>query len=242
MKPLLYLSVLALVSGGNYSRSLAAQATPNASLAILERHVENGHIVLTVRNTGKRTITAWGATGFATFDGGGRQVVGVVSDGYETGFRSYPSGQVVVLTPGATVTTQIGTKLRDTTVTDIAVAPSLVVFDDGTAIGDEPNIDLVFAGRRREREAWRLIESIVTRQLATQVEALTTVGLIEGELDALANDEVRSTGAYSNFRRNLSLGVEGASAGRLDLGKRLRQMQQDATLHRAAADRNYQRR
>ncbi len=95
---------------GLQSDILRLQLSPVVSLAIRETQVGDGHIVVTVRNASTRTITAWGIRGRVTFDGGATQHVGMVADGYESGFGGEPGAEAALFVPGATIRHRLGIK------------------------------------------------------------------------------------------------------------------------------------
>ena len=216
--------------------------TAVGSLVIEKALVVDRHLVLAVRNSSPRRITAWGVRGRVTFDGSAEQMVEEVFDGYESGFYLSPDHKPVVFVPGATVTKRLSVRLRDSLVTSAALAPTAVVFGDGTATGQDGVIAFVFAQRARERRACEILETVLTRHVGTVADAFTAATLIERALDDAADDHIRDTRQYRSFRRNLAHAMELASANRVNLGERLRQMQLDIRSRRAIAEANYRRR
>ena len=229
-----------LAVAGSCSLPLAAQEHPTRSLTIEASRVVDGSVVVTLRNIDNRAISAWGVQGVATFKGGGKKSIDMTIDGCVTGFRN-AAGAASMLLPGATYTSRGGGLQLKEPVAALSLTPSIVVFEDGSATGDEAKIESLFLLRARDRRAYRTIELALARQLGAD-DPLASVTAFERALEAGADDESHSSPLYINVRGNLRLAVKAASDRRLDLAARLREMWQEATANRSSADKHYRRR
>jgi diaminopimelate decarboxylase len=104
-------------------------------------------VSVTVRNASEQTITAWGVRGSVTYETGEPEKIEMYTDGFATGFgRAHRTFE-----PGEAVTALCGLVLRDVPVKSINLAPTALVFADGSARGDAGIIQRVFDRRARDR-------------------------------------------------------------------------------------------
>jgi hypothetical protein len=230
--------VLLVVATLFYGGDVAAQSPTSLSFEVAATEVVERHLLITLRNTGTKPITAWGVRGEVTFDGGSTQIISHVSDGYADGFidaRQQGEWTFVQFTPGLMLTGRSGIVLREPVVVSVVLTPHIVVFADSTALGDERVIQMVFATRVRERKAGQLIEDALARYIGTVADPAIAASLIDRDLQGLSDVDVRETRLYRTLRHNLALALKEPNAS-ASLAVRLQALQTRNRSLKAAAD------
>ncbi len=193
-------------------------------------------VAVTVRNIGTDIIEAWGVAGEARYENGVTKPFGVSADAYEAmslpeSLRP-PANRSKRLPSGgtATITTMVST-VPPMQATDAAAYPTFAVFENDTAVGDEPLIQHTFSQRRLSQRVWRLASETLKSALKQGVDldqaAASTVAVLEG-----AGDDVNRSIAFSIIRRTLSSSNP----------NKLQQLQMEIDGRLAAADRHAERR
>lgn len=199
------------------------------------RHKSPG-VHVTVRNSGPRAITAWALAGEVRFADGSTEPIGHSVDTFELGKEKF-------LHPSTTRMTRLGLQLppkNDAAATEVIVSPSMVIFDDATAAGDERMIAYHFDRRERSRRVWQLLEAALGAEPARVADPDEARRAIEQEFEPALSDELRNTGAYHAARVNLRLALEPST--RLDARGVLSELLRMASARRAAGDEHATRR
>lgn len=195
-------------------------------------------VAITVRNTGARTIEAWGVTGEVRYANGITRPLGVSTDTYETALLPEamrpPAGVSKRLPPGgrATITASVP-DVALVAPADAAAFPSFAIFEDDTAVGDEALIEYTFARRRVNQRAWRLADEALTTTLARGLPADQVLAAIVDAMNA-ADNELKNSVAFSILRRSMSSSRPS--------GEILLRLRGEVASRRAAADGHAERR
>lgn len=197
-------------------------------------------IAITVRNGGTQTITAWGVSGIVEFADGTRRPIGATAAGYDTIVRKLTG--TPALSPGVRYVLQLSppTSRIQAPPVKIAVEPNVVVFEDGTVIGDEQEAEYLFRRRALEYQAWHLIGSLLSRVRATEPDPASALKRVAEELDGIESEEVRQSAPFSEVRRFIA-GSFGPKAA-LTPAAALEYLAQDSQRRGAAAKTHSQRR
>jgi hypothetical protein len=176
-----------------------------------------------------------------TYEDGTNERVGMFADGFLTGF---PEGQRYTrraFDPGLTVTRRLGVQLRAASITSISIMPIAVVFDDGTALGDEGIISQIFPNRDRERRAILFLERLIKEELDLGGDLATSLSVIERRLREVRENEVRNSHTYVQLSQNLTP-VPAPDAREKDtLRLTVQRLLDELRLRRALAEKHYSR-
>jgi hypothetical protein len=82
----------------------------------------------------------------------------------------------------------------------------MVVFADGTAIGDEREISRIFEGRRREHDALQQVEKLLADAIQQSGASWKVWLLLDRRLDEPETQPIRDNTAYRQLRQNVTLG------------------------------------
>jgi hypothetical protein len=228
---------------GLFASQMWAQPAPLAGLVVERTAVVDRQISVTVRNTSSQRITAWGVRGQVTYDSGKSETVETYFDGAITGFPDGPVYKARTFDPGTSLTRSCGIVLG-ALVTEISLAPSVVVFEDRTAAGDERIIRNVFDYRARERQAMHAIDKILFGEASSSFrDTSASVARLQSSLAAVADDAtIRDSFAYRSVTQDLSLALRLEPQDETKLQKRLREILEAARARLVKAEEHYKRR
>lgn len=236
--------LLAVGISGLAPVSVSTQPVVARALAVERIDVEDGFLVITIRNTADRAITAWAIRGRIDYtDGTSQQPSESSSDGFISGFPL--QGQPYAFRafePGTTLRRTRRIRTAGRTVSGGAFAPAAVVFDDGTAVGDETILARIFDYRARERRALQVLDALVNAGALTSMDPWLTAITLQRQLEAIEDTEIRQSLSYKGIAHNLSRAVREHAQNPAALRKLLGGVQVDTRGRRALADRHYQRR
>lgn len=182
---------------------------PALPLSITKTWIETGEASPTgtgfprveVLNTGQREILAWGIKWVLKRPDGQR----VGSSGFSTDLASVPpEDRRNSLAPGQTAHQNGGGVVvpADSLFSDMS--PTFVIFDDGTALGDEREIARHFA-RRRERHAfWQKMQTILDDAAANVTEPGAVLSRIRQSMEAETDPKFRGEPYYNEILRRMS--------------------------------------
>jgi hypothetical protein len=179
-----------------------------ARVAAAAREGDPADIVVTVHNTGAQVIEAWGVRGEVRYTNGVTRPIQVSTDTYETPSLPESSRPSVgsskrLLVDGTATLTVSAPMVPLAAAADVTVYPTLAVFEDDTATGDEPSIESIFSLRRRNQRIWQLAsetwKSGLAQGLNLEQAAAATVAAMEA-----GGDEVRRSTGLLNIRTTLA--------------------------------------
>jgi hypothetical protein len=195
-------------------------------------------IYVTVRNTGPRTITAWGVSAEVKYPKGIVAKRGHTNDRFELSPERF-------LRPEGTATTQMGippppaSALMTPIPTDVIAVPTAVIFDDGTALGDEGVITYLFSRRELHRRVWAALERALADSKSSP-DSLITLRAAEVQFESDLDSELRNTASYNEIQRTMATAFEAGGASKAS--EVLQRLRQRAPIGRAAAAAHSQRR
>jgi hypothetical protein len=172
-------------------------------------------VLVTVRNTGSRTVIAWGIRTTANLPDGTSVKSTTFTDSYDAAAR--PSGVSRILVPNGT--SRIRSGLSPAQVSKAVGTPSsqaiVAVFDDDKAIGDESLVERIFERRLLNQRAWQVIEETLVNARARALDAGQAIQSADAELAAIRDEDIRNSAPYAEIRRSLS-GQDSSIAKRID--------------------------
>ena len=186
------------------SAPAAAQSDPLQAMPVWKAEVDNRWVVLTLRNTASETITAWAVRGRVTYEDGSTEGIGVSSDAGLTGYREGGADVPRAFTPGSSITTRFGL-VKDRRVTSLSIVPTLVIFANGMAIGDERAIAFTFESRRREHDALQLVAKLLADVMEKSGARWETLEAIDRRMDDPRTQSIRDSTAFGLVRQNVRL-------------------------------------
>lgn len=144
-------AMLVTLAAVGWAGVLAAQSVGTATLVIESATIVEGQVQVTVKNAGKQTIVAWGVEARVAFADGTSQWLGATTDAYEAAVHKSPHS--ALLPPGGRYTLGLHAQVRNPEgAVGVSAAPTVVVFDDDRATGDERRVDYLFRDRARNQE------------------------------------------------------------------------------------------
>jgi hypothetical protein len=223
----------------------AGQITNVPGLVVDRTSVIGQQVSVTVRNTAKKTITAWGVRGSVTYETGQEDSIEMYADGFANGFPERDGSAARTFDPGRAVTRFCGIELRSIPVKAVSLRPMAVVFADGSSAGDERIIQGVFDYRARERRVLQTLGSLLDSidSSTTDQNVHSAIGAAQSQLIVTGDDaEVRDSASYKNVMDNLALADRLYSRDLVRLRQQFRNVVDDVRKRRAAAEQHYQRR
>ena len=189
---------------------------------------EVGDTYVTLRNTGSRTITAWGIVAEVRFSDGRVERRTHTTDRFELADGRF-------LRPGGTVTTRMNTlrpNAASPTLGDVVTTVTAVIFEDGSSIGDERLVDWLFHRRELHRRVWELLEASLQDETGT-LDRAASFRNVEAAFESKLDSELRNTSAYNLIRHRIGPAFEaGTTAAANQVLMNLRQL---AAVRRATA-------
>lgn len=181
----------------------AQDQRPTLPLVIAELGIETnarrpteGNVVVTVLNTGQRTIFAWGYRFVLMHpDGTTEGRLGISGDAA----AALPEGQQrAAIAPGARGHSPPGGAGVSTTLRVLSGAVSFVIFDDDTALGDEFGIASIFRQRRIRQGFWQKMEAILDDATAHESDPTVVLSLIRQRMETEPDPTFRGFAGWYN--------------------------------------------
>jgi hypothetical protein len=206
---------IALLCSAAISTGVAAQtpAQPPAAIPLTIERVEvsNGHLQVTARNAGARVITAWGMEASVSFVDGTAERYRAFTDGYAAPLRNITD--TARLTAGSGHTLLFPVELRaNKEIAKTAAQPLFVIFDDGTAMGDEPLIARTFQLRAVDMTVWQIVADSVARAQDRGGDPLTILRSVASDLDAIQDPAIHGAPAFQEATQRLASAMRRASS------------------------------
>lgn len=196
-------------------------------------------ISVSVHNAGDKTIVAWGVRSQITFADGKTSGGGVSID--EVEYRGLERRGSRVLPPGGRNTITFGGLPKGRPVTEVRTVTAearFVIFDDDSALGEERMLSWYFDRRAENQRAWPMIDKAFTDAMARSVEPRQAILDADRTLEAITDEGIRTTDAYTSIRRFLMVNLRNAR----DPAALLKNVVDEVRIRRQAADGHYQRR
>jgi hypothetical protein len=124
----------------------------------------------------------------------------------------------------------------------VTAAPTLVVFDDDTATGDETRLDRLFAARAVNEQVRRQLETLLESAVTRSVDPMSALHDAASQLGAIESAEVRRSPPFIEFDRKIASAVSSGQADAASAASRLQQLRQEATSLRRVAEAHARRR
>jgi hypothetical protein len=212
---------------------IGGQRTAPLPLRVEQPRVVNGRATVEIVNVGRRPIVAWGVTAHVTYADGTSRGQEVMTDGFEQSVRNYPNssvlppgGRYVLVLPGAASLTEALT---------VTAAPTLVVFDDDTAAGDEMRIERIFAHRAVNQQVWQQLDTLLESAIERSAGPVSALRDAASQLSAIESVDVRRSAAFDEFDRKIASALRSGQADGVSAAARLQQLRQETALLRSVA-------
>lgn len=236
----LSLLLLTLASVG-WPAMLAAQPMTSVPLVVEKAAIVENQVHVTVKNVGKQTVVAWGVEARVKFADGTSQWLGATTDAYEAPVHKSPYSSL--LRPGGTYTLGLPAQVRNPEdAVDVSAAPTVVVFDDDRAAGDERRVDYLFQDRARNEQVWRRIEAALVAAASRSTEPLSVLENLDAELESVDDKATRESLAFQEMRHKVSKAIRPDQFEKRSVGQRLTELQSEVRSRRAAAEAHAKRR
>jgi hypothetical protein len=194
----------------------------------------NGRAAVELVNVGTRTIVAWGVTAQVKYADGTSRGQEVMTDGFEQSVRKYPNSPVIP--PGGRYVLVFATGVTNLTeAVTVAAAPTLVVLDDDTAIGDERRLESLFNARALNEQVWQQLQTVLESAATRLADPLSALHDAASSLAAIESADVRRSPAFTEFERKIAFALRSGQADAASAGTRLQQLRQEAALLRGVA-------
>jgi uncharacterized protein (TIGR03435 family) len=197
-------------------------------------------ISVSVHNAGDKTIVAWGVRTQVTFaDGKTYNMGGVMTDGVESSglarqdSRALPPDGRFTITAGG-----LPNRRPAEDVQEVTARASFVIFDDDTALGDEPSISFQFEKRAGNQRAWPVIEKVFADAMVQTADPREALLEADKGLEAITDEAIRQSYAYIRLRHDLTVNLRITR----DPAALLTRLVDEIRLRREAADAHFQRR
>ena len=193
---------------------------------------------VTLFNPGPKVVHGWSVQTMATFADGQTSYGGGGSDGHAFPVREDGSGGPIAV--GGRRMFRSGYSMRAGTTgmpVSIGARVTAVIFEDDTAVGDEREIQFLFARRAANQRTWPRVENIVAAAMAEGAEPRAVLERIASALAAITDKEFQATDARaagSTLSMNLKITKDPAAL--------LKQFLADIQQKRAATEAHWQRR
>jgi len=195
-------------------------------------------LTITLFNPGPKVVPAWAVQTMTTFANGYTSYGGVASDGHAYRVREDGRGGPIVV--GGRRITHTGFSSRAGTAdppVSFGARVIAVIFEDDTALGDEREIQFLFARRSANQRTWPRVEKIVAAAMAEGGDPRAVLERIASALEAITDEDFQSTDARS-AGRTLRLNLKHTK----DPAALLQHTLADMREKRAATEAHWQRR
>jgi len=156
---------------------------------------------VTLFNPGPKAVHGWSVQTMATFADGHTSYGGTGSDGHAFPVREDGSGGPIVVGGRRHLRSGYSSRAGATDApVSIGARVTAVIFEDDTAVGDEKEIQWLFARRARNQRTWPLVEAIVTAAIAEGGEPRTVLERIALALEAIRDEDFQGTDAWAEGR------------------------------------------
>ena len=193
---------------------------------------------VTLFNPGPKVVHGWSVQTMATFADGHTSYGGAGSDGHAYPVREDGRGGPIVVGGRRLFHSGYSTRVGTADVpVSIGARVTAVIFEDDTAVGDEREIEFLFARRAANQRTWPRIETIVAAAMAEGAEPRAVLERIASALAAITDKEFQTTDARaagSTLSMNLKITKDPAAL--------LKQFLADIQQKRAATEAHWQRR
>jgi hypothetical protein len=163
---------------------------------------------VTLFNPGPKVVHGWSVQTMATFADGHTSYGGNTSDGHAYPVREDGSGGPIVVGGRRHLRSGYSSRAGATDApVSIGARVTAVIFEDDTAVGDEKEIEWLFARRALNQRTWPRVEEIVTAAIAEGGEPRTVLERIASELDAIKGEDSQGTDAWA-AGRTLSMNLK----------------------------------
>ena len=193
---------------------------------------------VTLFNLGPKVVHGWSVQTMATFADGHTSYGGAGSDGHAYPVREDGRGGPIVVGGRRLFHSGYSTRVGTADVpVSIGARVTAVIFEDDTAVGDEREIEFLFARRAANQRTWPRIETIVAAAMAEGAEPRAVLERIASALAAITDKEFQTTDARaagSTLSMNLKITKDPAAL--------LKQFLADIQQKRAATEAHWQRR
>jgi hypothetical protein len=189
-------------------------------------------VAVEVRNTGSRTVVAWGVEVRFVLPNGVSRRKGVSIDGYESGARVLRDDPTLRPQGKYTLMVDIPSSVTGEPVSASAVV-TLVIFDDDTAVGDDKTIAYLFSQRALDRRVWQLVEETIDHAAVGIVDALTVLRLTQEALEAIGSEDIQRSVTFRAVQQRIRVALKRTEPSALP--QFLSELRAEARALRAAA-------
>lgn len=156
------------------------------------------YIDVQVRSQAQRQTVAWGVRAKLTDAEGQTANTGLSIDGYEADVRYLIDNPV--LQPGGSYTLRLPVP-KDFVPVSVSAAPTFVIFDDNSAVGENQGIDHTFRERALNAAAWQFLEQTLDEGLRSATEPKSALQLVQAAIDSAPLEIRRSLPAVEVGQR-----------------------------------------